>query len=322
MKKLLLTAILVSVFCNAAGAQETCDGDAAFRVTILGSGTPVPLVDRFGAATLVEVNGQNLLFDAGRGVAQRIWQVGLPLREIDTVFLTHLHHDHTIGLPDLLITGWLPPAFGQRAEPIPLMGPTKTSDLARGIEAAWASDIAVRTADELLDPNAARFDVTELHEGVVYEKDGVKVTAFPVDHGELIENTFGFVIEHNGRRVVLSGDTKYDERVATMAEGADLLVHAVAAASNAVMASGDPRIARIFAHMASPDDVGRIFAAAKPKVAALYHITQMPPNPPTPEEIVATIAEQYSSKVVAAVDLTCFTIGETVTVGTRSSTAH
>jgi ribonuclease Z len=83
-----------------------------FSVTLLGTGTPAPSPERFGMSTLVEVGGQRLLFDMGRGVTIRLWQKLVSFGSINAHFLTHLHSDHVNGLPDLWLTGWLqgPPA--------------------------------------------------------------------------------------------------------------------------------------------------------------------------------------------------------------------
>jgi ribonuclease Z len=84
----------------AAGAQE-------IKVTLLGTGTPVPAMNRFGPSILVEAAGQKFLFDAGRGALQRLAQLRVRWQDVDGVFLTHLHSDHVVGFPDLWLTGWL-----------------------------------------------------------------------------------------------------------------------------------------------------------------------------------------------------------------------
>ncbi len=86
---------------NAKAAQSQ------FRVTLIGSGNPIPAADRFGPATLIEAGDQKLLFDAGRGATIRLWQLKIPFNKISPLFLTHFHSDHTVGIPDLWLTGWL-----------------------------------------------------------------------------------------------------------------------------------------------------------------------------------------------------------------------
>ncbi|WP_108610623.1 MBL fold metallo-hydrolase [Aminobacter sp. MSH1] len=308
--------VAITLFGGAATAQETCSDPATFRVTVLGSGVPVPSIDRFGPATLVQVGGKTLLFDVGRGASQRLWQIGIPLGKVDAAFLTHFHSDHTVGLPDLLMTGWLFPVFGQRKGPLALYGPEGVEALATGIEAAWASDVAIRTVDEGADPAGSQFDVHTFTEGVVYDDGGIKVTAFPVEHGEHIKPAYGFAIDFDGRRAVISGDTRYDPRVVKEAREADLLLHSVVAISDAAIAS-NPQLQRIEDHMATPEDVGRIAAEARAKLVAFTHIGQVPPNAPTTDEILAQAKAVYDGPIVLSDDLTCFVIGADVSTGTR-----
>src|SRR3982750_995575 len=101
-----LVAVLVILARGPAmGAQNTPARN--FRVTLLGTGSPPLSLTRFGPSILVEAGDQTLVFDVGRGAAQRLAQLGVPLDKIDAIFLTHLHSDHVIGLPDLWLTGWI-----------------------------------------------------------------------------------------------------------------------------------------------------------------------------------------------------------------------
>src|SRR5512132_3418228 len=93
-------AILALLLCTASsGVRAQTAPTSDFSVTLLGTGIPVPQPDRYGPATLVEVGGQKLLFDAGRGATIRLFQLQVPLREVGPLFLTHLHSDHTVGIP-------------------------------------------------------------------------------------------------------------------------------------------------------------------------------------------------------------------------------
>jgi ribonuclease Z len=87
-----------------------------FRVTLLGTATHGPRPDRFGASTLVEAGSERLVFDCGRSCTTRLWQLKIPLGTVK-LFITHLHADHTVGIPDLWLTGWLPVPYGGRREP-------------------------------------------------------------------------------------------------------------------------------------------------------------------------------------------------------------
>lgn len=288
-----------------------------FKVTLLGTGAPKPTFDRFGPATLVEVGGQELLFDVGRGAAIRLYQIGIPLSALDAVFLTHFHHDHLVGLPDVWMTGWLPPPFGRRSSPFEVWGPTGTAELLKNLEDAFSINSSTRIADELLPLDgiialAHEFDA----QGIVYEKDGVKVTAFNVDHGDLIKPSYGFRIDYDGRAVVISGDTRYDENLIAAAEGADLILHEVVLASDELVAAS-PQLERVVAHHTTPEQAGIVFSKVAPELAVYTHITI--PNSQAVAEaplssLISRTRTNYEGPLIVGEDLMSFIISDTVTV--------
>ena len=219
-----------------------------FRVTLLGTGVPIPSPDRFGPATLIEAGDQKLLIDAGRGAAIRLYQLGVPMGRIDALLLTHYHSDHTSGIPDVWLTGWLQSHFGTRTKPFRVIGPVGAKVLMENLERAYALDIKIRIADEKLPPEGVAVEVEEFdRDGVVFEKSGVKVIAFEVDHGDVIKPAYGYRIEYAGRVAVISGDTRYNANVIKYGAGADLLVHEVAVAparidARSPISSGSSRI--------------------------------------------------------------------------------
>src|SRR6266567_2514128 len=122
---ILAAVVLVHTMCGSAAAQEKPAVSKDIVVTLLGTGGPEPTPSRFGPATLVQAGGLNLLFDAGRGVTVRLYQLGMSSgKGINAVFLTHYHSDHLDGLPDLWMTGYMFGPFGSRAKPMRLIGPS------------------------------------------------------------------------------------------------------------------------------------------------------------------------------------------------------
>src|SRR5881227_4323398 len=164
-----LFAILLAL---AAAAEAHAQSD--FKVTLLGTASPSPRPTRFGPSTLVEAGDQKLLFDAGRGVPIRMWQIKVPMGKLDALFITHFHSDHVSGIPDLWLTGWLGPEFGRRAAPFRVIGPTGTKPLMENIEKAFAADVKIRLEDEKLPPAGIAIAAEEFErDGVVYERNGV-----------------------------------------------------------------------------------------------------------------------------------------------------
>lgn len=308
--KLILMLTLASVAgLLVTGAAGAADGD--FRVTLLGTGAPGPRADRFGPSTLVEAGGQVLLFDAGRGVPIRLTQLKVSMGKIDALFLTHYHSDHTEGLPDIWLTGWLPPPFGQRKAALHIIGPTGAKALTGGLEQAYAADIKIREADEKLPPAGIALEVEEFaKDGVVYDKAGVRVTAFEVNHGDLIKPAYGYRIDYRGHSAVISGDTRFNENVIKYATGADILIHEVAAAKPAMMMI--PAWQRIMAHHTTPRETGTVFTRAHPKLAVYSHIVRLGSGTvPEPglADIVAEARQTYQGPLVVGEDLMTFDLG-------------
>ena len=314
MKKLLLAAAMASGL--VASALEPAQAQSDFRVTLLGTASPSPRPTRFGPSTLIEAGDQKFIIDAGRGVPIRLWQLKVPMGKIDVLFITHYHSDHVSGIPDLWLTGWLSPPFGQRKTPFHVIGPTGAKSLMENLQKAYALDIKTRIADEKLPPEGAAVTVDEFDkDGIVYEKNGVKVIAFENHHGDLIHPSYGYRIEYKGHAAVISGDTTYNENVIKYGTGADLLIHEVGMARPELM--NLPAVQRIIAHHTPPEEAGKVFAQAKPKLAAYTHIVmlsnaQIPE--PTLDDLVAETRKTYSGPLEVGEDLTSFDIGDTVTV--------
>lgn len=292
---------------------------STFRVTLLGTGVPIPSAERFGPATLIEVGDHTILIDAGRGATIRLFQIGVPIGKIDALLLTHFHSDHTVGIPDLWLTGWLGSYFGARQKPFHVVGPTGTAELVRHLEAAYSRDIEIRIEDEKLPRESAAITVKEFaDDGVVYETGDLRVIAFTVDHGAAIKPAYGYRIEYQGRVAVISGDTRYNENVVKYGTGADLLIHEVAMARSELLE--EPSIQRIVNHHTSPREAGFVFARAKPKLAAFTHLVMLASESvaaPSIEDLIAETRETYSGPLEVGKDLTCFEIGDTVVVRRR-----
>ncbi len=190
-----------------------------FSVTLLGTGTPIPSPERFGNSTLIEAGGQRLIFDMGRGVTIRLWQKQVPLGSIDAHFLTHLHSDHINGLSDLWLSGWIQTPFGGRKKPFTIYGPAGTEKMMAHLWEAFSEDRRIRLLDEKNPLSGIQVDAHDFKPGIVYQKDGVVVTAFEVDHGEYIKPAYGFKITYRDHAVVISGDTRYSKNLESAALG-------------------------------------------------------------------------------------------------------
>lgn len=296
-----------------AGAHAQEPGAPGLRVTLLGTGTPEPIVERFGPSTLVQAGSETLLFDVGRGASQRLWQLGLPLRAVTATFLTHLHSDHVVGLPDVWLTGWTAPPYGRRTTPFVLFGPAGTRAMADALQQAFAVDKQIRMEDERLPADGVAIAATDVTEGVVYERNGVRVTVFTVDHGPAIRPAFGYRVDYLGRSVVIAGDTRFTENLIRFAQGADVLVHPMALA-----APGSPMEPTVRIHFATPEEAGRAFARVTPKLAVYNHIILLGVPAPTIDQIIARTRTTYTGPLTVGADLMVIDIGASISVHTAA----
>lgn len=287
----------VLLFLSVSAFSQT------LKVTLLGTGTPVPSPTRFGFSTLVQAGEQRLLFDFGRGVSIRLQQAQVPLGSITAHFLTHFHSDHTNGLPDLWLTGWLRPLYGQRNTPFLIYGPKGLVELTSGLKNAYAKDIAIRAEDEKSPLSGVEFDAKEIQAGLIYEQSGVKVTAFNNDHGAKVLPSLGYTIEYLGKRIVISGDTKFSDEVVRQAQGADLLIHCVTVIPDALLKQF-PQYQSIYDHLSSPEQAAKVFQLARPKRAVFSHIGLN--GNATVQDLLERTQKLYDGPLIVGEDLMSF----------------
>ena len=279
------------------------------KVTLLGTGTPPPAMNRFGPSILVEAGGQKFLFDAGRGALQRLAQLRVRWQDVDGVFLTHLHSDHVVGFPDLWLTGWL--VNPGRDRPLPVWGPRGTKKMMSHLEQAYEFDIRIRLYDDRASPDGVVILAEDISEGVVLEKGGVKITAFEVDH-KPVKPAFGYRVDYGGRSVVLSGDTRVSQNLIRHAQGVDLLVHEVAAAELMLRTTTRPeRTKAVIDHHVTPEQAGEVFAKTKPRLAVYSHI--VPPTA-TEQNLIAPTRKVYAGPLEVGEDLMVIEVGDKIEV--------
>jgi len=275
------------------------------KLILLGSGVG-PRIDlqQYGPSILVEAGGERLLFDCGRGATLRMAQAGISHGSISRLFLTHLHSDHVIQIPDLLLTGWV---GGGRKLPLEVWGPEGTSDMMNHLQQAFAFDIHMRRdVDEKVPGDGIKVLSHDISEGIVFDKQGIKVTAFLVDHSP-VKPAFGYRIDYRGHSVVLSGDTRVSENLIRFAKGTDVIVHEVLDAetvrnwfpANPQMVDG------ILAKHTTPEQAGEVFTRINPRLAIYSHA-------PNAERVIAQTRKTYAGPLEGAEDLLTIEIGQKI----------
>jgi ribonuclease Z len=306
----LLSGLVVSTFVHNARLHAA---DPDLRVILLGTGAgPALNMQRYGISTLVVAGPEKLMFDCGRAATLRMNQLGIRLGDVTTLFLTHLHSDHIIGIPDLYLA--VPEV---RKTTFRVFGPEGTRTMMDHLRQAFAFDIHIRRdVDEKIEGYGA-MSATDIKQGVVYESNGVKVTAFLVDHGP-VKPAFGYRVDYIGHSVAMSGDTEPSDNLVKFAQGVDVLVHETAGGlrndpildgpPNEVLPNGvtraQARAAR--AHHTDPIEAGQIFARVKPKLAVFSHGGTQATLP--------YVRQNYSGRVEIGEDMMTIDVGDAVDV--------
>jgi len=271
------------------------------RVVMLGTGTPNADPDRSGPSVAVVVRDKAYLVDCGPGVvrraaaAHRNGVAALAPERLGIVFLTHLHSDHTVGLPDLILTPWVL----ERHEPLEIYGPVGTRTMTDHVLAAWAEDIRVRI--EGLEPEKTDGWQVHTHEiapGLVYQDSNVKGTAIHVHHANW-RRAFAFRFDTPDRAIVISGDTRPSDAVVEACNGCDILVHEVYSAERFTTRPPEWQRYHADAHT-STDELAALATRARPRLLVLYHQLYWGTDD---DGLVSEVRRGYDGAVVSARDL-------------------
>jgi len=234
---------------------------------------------------------------------RRLRAANLPINGPEAFFITHLHSDHTLGYADLILTSWVM----RRRAPFPVYGPRGLQRMTKHLLAAYSADIKIRESG--LEHEVAggyRVDVHEIQRGVIYEKDGVRVTAIAVQHGAW-KDAFAYRIDTVDRSIVISGDTRPSEELVKAAQGVDILIHEVYSAARLRPEDRPggkdwPRYCREY--HTSDVELGALAVRIGPRLLILDHIIRMGASD---EELLAGVrAGGYPGKVLIGRDLDSF----------------
>ncbi len=287
-------ALLGEAFAQRAGVDNTRGLPDGLHVALCGTGAPLPDPRRAGPCTVVIAGSHIFVVDAGEGGARHISLMGLPIGRLEAVFLTHFHSDHIDGLGPMMLLRWTGNAA---TSPLPVYGPPGVTQVVAGFDAAYRLDDGYRTAHHgpaIAPPSGAGGTAItftppprgSLGNVVVYDRDGLRVTAFSVEHGP-VNPAVGYRFDYKGRSAVISGDTAASAALVANAKGADLLVHEglqpalVRLMTTALVARHQPGTAQItrdiLAYHTAPEVAAQEAQAAGVRHLLFTHI--LPPLP-------------------------------------------
>lgn len=283
------TMLLTKVASERAGRDATIGLPDGLHVILCGTGSPLPDPTRAGPCTMIIAGAHIFVVDAGEGSARNLILMGLPIGRIERLFLTHFHSDHIDGMGPMLLR-W---SGKPNTAPLPVAGPSGVETVVAGFNAAYSLDNGYRTKHHgpaIMPPAGAGavaipFAIASAPL-IVLAENGIKVTAFPVNHGP-VSPAVGYRFDYKGRSVVLSGDTSQSPALIGAAKGADLLVDEalqpalVRRLTTALVAKGITNTAQItrdiLNYHSSPQDAATAAKAAGVRQLVLNHI--VPPMP-------------------------------------------
>jgi len=296
-------ALIALILTTAAHAQQT-------QVVLLGTGSPPADPDRSGPATAIVVNDTPYLVDFGAGVVRRAKSAvvdrgiaGLDPVKLRIVFVTHLHSDHTVGYPDLILTPWV---LGRRV-PLEVYGPSGIGHMTEHVLEAYSADFATRTRDRALYtvgafPEGHAVNAHEIKPGVVYKDANVTVTAFATKHAM---ESYGYRFDTPDRSIVISGDTNPTQATIDACRGCDVLIHEVL--THDWLSRRPDFHAYAAQHHTTTTQLTELATKAKPGLLILYHASlSLRPAVDSQRSTPATLLNEmsrYPGRVVVGRDL-------------------
>jgi ribonuclease BN (tRNA processing enzyme) len=304
-----LSVVLITTM-SADSHQISSSPQTDTQVVLLGTGNPPADPDRSGPATAVVVKGTPYLVDFGAGVVRRaksaVVDRGIAALEpvnLRVVFVTHLHSDHTVGYPDLILTPWV---LGRRV-PLEVYGPTGIKAMTEHLFEAYRADFETRTKDRKLYtvgafPEGHAVNAHEIRAGVVYKDANVTVTAFPTKHAM---ESYGYRFDTPDRSIVISGDTNPAQATIDACHGCDVLIHEVLTLE--WLAKRPDFHAYAAQHHTTTAQLIELATKARPGLLILYHASlSLRPAVDSERSTPAALLREmsgYSGRVVVGRDL-------------------
>lgn len=276
------------------------------KVVLLGTGGPRPDPKRMGPSTLVTINNENIVVDAGRGVATRLVEAGVPITEYGYVFITHHHFDHTAGLADLLFAAW----NMTRNKTIHVYGPNGTEKMVENLFQAYERDIWYRlsetelTHESLMDIREM-VKVTDVEPGIIHQGERWKVTAEYVDHGHGLGLSrvdwpcLAYRFDDGNDCVVVTGDVVYSGELVSFSSNASALVMCCYYAGVEITDHDTELIAKHV--LMSSIDAGKVAQEANVKKLALVHIREK--SQKLLDAMYEDIRKDYDGEIIIGEDL-------------------
>ena len=280
------------------------------KLTLLGTGTPAPSKKRQSSGYLVQVGKDTIVLDHGPGAHHRLIEGGFRATDVTHALFTHLHYDHCMDYPRLVLQRW---DIGAGKVPdLQVYGPSPLKRMTEsyfGAGGVYDDDVKARTQHQAsLDVFAARGGqlprkppnpvVREVKPGDTIEGNGWRATVGESSHMQPFLQCYGYRINSDAGSICYAGDSgSVCETVIALAKKADILIHMMH------LASGTEPTAQFRKSSGAHTDVAEVARRAEVGALVLTHFTPHIDTPGTRERLIAEMAKIYSGPIIWGEDL-------------------
>ena len=286
---------ILIILCSNVSANEL------LNITFLGTGNPRPNIDKLGPSVLIKVKNEEIMLDVGRGATLRLTQIGNNYSQIDNIYISHLHFDHIIGIPDF----WLTSNLWQKKTDTNIFGPIGIKKFCDGVRKSFSKDIEYRYSGN----NYSKIICSNYSEKKVIKNNFLTVISFENDHGH-IDYSHGFKVLYKNKSIVYSGDTTYSKEVVKNAKNCDILIHEIIAATKKIH-DNNKKLRGVISTHTNISQLIKVLNEANPKLTILNHALLFGVSE---EYVLNEVKKSYDGNVIFSKDLMSVDLGEEINI--------
>ena len=286
---------ILIIFCSNVSANEL------LNITFLGTGTPRPNINKLGPSVLIKVKHEEIMLDVGRGTTLRLNQIGNNYSQINNIYVSHLHFDHIIGIPDF----WLTSNLWQKKTDTNIFGPIGIKKFCEGLRKSFSKDFEYRYSGR----KNSKIICRNYSENNIIKNNLLKVISFKNNHGH-IDHSHGFKVLYKNKSIVYSGDTTYSKEVVKNAKNCDILIHEIIATTKKIH-DNNKKLQSVISTHTNISQLIKVLNESNPKLTILNHALLFGVSE---EYVLNEVRKLYDGEVIFSQDLMSVDLGEEINI--------